>query len=218
MGRKFSFLPDAVRRFHAGPEAPHAGFFETEGVLHSRKVSKSSDVPTYVGAFQRFPDEKTESFSLSGIFIHDDRSVTFECNPRAAFARPIKASFFKDQLHANVLKSLKFNVRCEAKFAASGWSLTKNRSPSAFPTSVSGFAPPVKRPPVVDPECGSFPPQVLVDLRVQAEFKIHIVVGLPTNDIIPSLSYSDFLDLQDNEAVNWRTIEKKIWKNTKPFF
>ena len=87
-------------------------FFETDGVLHSRKVSKSSDVPTYVGAFQRFLDEKKESFSLSGVFIHDDRSVTFECNPGAAFARPIKATFFKDQLHANVLKSLKFNVRC----------------------------------------------------------------------------------------------------------
>ena len=190
-------------------------FFETDGDLHSRKISKSSDIPTYVGTFQRFPDEKKESFSLSGVFIHDDRSVTFECNPGAAFARPIKSSFFKDQLHVTVLKSLKFNVRCEAKFATSGQSLLKNRSPSAFPSSVSGFAPPVKRPPVVDPVGGSFPPQVLVDLRAQAEFKIHIVVGLPENDIIPSLSYSDFLDLQDNGAVNWRTIEKKISEKYK---
>ena len=117
-------------------------FFETDGDLHSRKISKSSDIPTYVGTFQRFPDEKKESFSLSGVFIHDDRSVTFECNPGAAFARPIKSSFFKDQLHVTVLKSLKFNVRCEAKFATSGQSLLKNRSPSAFPSSVSGFAPP----------------------------------------------------------------------------
>ena len=62
---------------------------------------------------------------------------------------------------------------------------------------------------------GSSPPQVLVDLRAQAEFKIHIVVGLPENDIIPSLSYSDFLDLQDNGAVNWRTIEKKISEKYK---
>ena len=49
-----------------------------------------------------------------------------------------------------------------------------------------------------------------------AGFNIHIAIGLPENDVVPTLSYSDFLDLVDLSAVNWRAIELKIgekyWK------
>ena len=111
-----------------------------------------------------------------------------------------------------VFKSLRYNVPCEATFAISGGSLLFDRNPSPLLSEVvkNFSASSGPRAPVSDPVDGSFPPEVLSDLRSMAGFNIHIAIGLPENDVIPTLSYSDFLDLADLNAVNWRAIELKI--------
>ena len=111
-----------------------------------------------------------------------------------------------------VFKSLRFNVPCEATFAISGGSLHHDNNPTPLLSEVvkNFSASSGPRAPVSDPVDGSFPPEVLSDLRSMAVFNIHIAIGLPENDVVPTLSYSDFLDLADLNAVNWRAIEQKI--------
>ena len=65
-------------------------------------------------------------------------------------------------------------------------------------------------PPVPDPVNGTFHPDVLKDLKELAQFNVHVVIGLPDNEVIPSLSYSDFLVLKNCCALNWVAIEAKI--------
>ena len=51
---------------------------------------------------------------------------------------------------------------------------------------------------------------MLKDLKELAQFNVHVVIGLPDNEVIPSLSYSDFLVLKNCCALNWVAIEAKI--------
>jgi hypothetical protein len=167
----------------------------------------------FTGRFVRFVRKDESPPPVSGFFSSGgDRSFTFNFNPGETLERPVKASIFKDLFPAVFSKNVRLNTECEVVFHVDPSSLKSSRNPSPFPSEIKNFAqsPALAKVPVTEPTDGSFPREVFEGLRSLADFQIHIVVGLPENDVIPSLSLSDFLFLQDANAVNMAAIEAKV--------
>ena len=57
---------------------------------------------------------------------------------------------------------------------------------------------------------GIFPPEFLKDLKESPVFEVHIGVGLPENDVFPTVSYSDFNVLSSNRNVNWHSLSTYV--------
>ena len=130
--------------------------------------------------------------------------MTFCWNPQHVFNSPVKATVL-----SSFCKGLKMETKVRLSFSA--------RPPS--PKSVSGiffpfpknFQPVTIEDVVVDePTFGILPPTFLQDMASNPLFNFHIGIGLPENDIIPTLSYSDFFNLNTNNNLNWVSISRYI--------
>jgi hypothetical protein len=61
-----------------------------------------------------------------------------------------------------------------------------------------------------EPSVGLPPPHFLEELVASPTFSFHIGIGLPENDVLPTLSYSDFFRLSSNNNLNWTSIIRYI--------
>ena len=62
---------------------------------------------------------------------------------------------------------------------------------------------------------GFFPKAFLEDLKSSLLLQAHMAVGIPENDVLPPLSYSDFYELSSSGQVNWRSINTYIYDKYK---
>ena len=78
----------------------------------------------------------------------------------------------------------------------------------------------VRPPPPIDPTSGVPPPAFLSDLARDAVFNTHIAIGIPENEVLPTLSLEDYFkfcepitgsDGVTKNTLNWQSIEKNLY-------
>jgi hypothetical protein len=57
-----------------------------------------------------------------------------------------------------------------------------------------------------DPKSEIPPPLFLEELAEKSLFQVHVAIGLPDNDVIPTLSLSDFVHLSNTKTLTWVNI------------
>ena len=128
--------------------------------------------------------------------------VTFVWNPHKVLHTPIKhttlCSFFPGMV-MNVDVGVTFSMRPPHAGQAVAYPFPKrfslnDTSRSSLDRGTKGF----------------FPKAFLEFLRDSAVFEAHMAIGIPENDVLPTLSYSDFYDLSSTNKVCWRSINTYI--------
>lgn len=209
-GNFFRVRSDSFEKF---PKPLTPVLFRSEFISHRRGTGVAQEVKTFCAEFVELcSDKEGNPPSVKGFFsFQDDKKFVFNWNPEGAFPSFIKCTVYRDTLPRLFRDSLRLNSPCAVIFSSGRPS--RNQAGAALPvvTDISSFGLPLPPgPPVSEPVNGAFPPEVLQDLKELAQFNIHIVVGLPDNSIIPSLSYSDFILLKNCGTFSWTTVEAKV--------
>ena len=161
-----------------------------------------SRTPTFIGHFTRvYIDGQGGSLHphpVQGSFEDGQPGkLNFLWNPQHVFRNPIRhsvpCSFFPGMVR-DVDVSVTFSIRPPRGGAGPAFPFIKAVSLSdsqrgLLDEAVTGF----------------FPPEFLKDLKESPVFEVHIGVGLPENDVFPTVSYSDFNVLSSNRNVNWHS-------------
>lgn len=107
----------------------------------------------------------------------------------------------------------------QCKVSLSGYFANPNLTPTPLTEEVSKFSQASSEIRQVDfvlgpePVRGGFHCRVLLDLRSMAQFNTHIVIGLPDNEEIPTLSYSEFSWMSKTGSRSWPVIQSKLAEN-----
>ena len=189
--------------------------FKTEFTPHRRGTGTGQKIQTFCAELVGLcTDKEGNPPRVKGFFtFQDDKKFVFNWNPEGAFPNFIKCTVYRDTLPPVFRDNLRLNSACSVVFSPGR--PPRNQIGAGLPviSDVSTFdtpLPPSAGPPTLEPVNGAFPPEALQDFKELAQFNIHIVVGLPDNDIIPSLSYSDFVLLKNYGTLSWTTVEAKV--------
>ena len=94
---------------------------------------------------------------------------------------------------------LKFSIRLPRRGENFAFPFPKDFQPLALEDIV-----------VSEPTCAIPPPLFLEELARDPAFCLHIGIGIPENETLPTLSYSDFFNLNANGNLSWATISRSI--------
>ena len=137
------------------------------------------------------------SFSKNGSEKH-----TLYWNPKNALEHPLFTHFYNN--------SLPKNLRTEASFSVQLGIKPPKNHPLSFPF-VKKIETVVEDEVVtVEPLDGVPPPEFLKDVAENPLFNIHIVLGLPDNDVVPTLSFQDVVRLSPTKPGTWPAVERAV--------
>ena len=165
--------------------------------------------PTFSGTFTKvFIDGSSglQPHPIEGKVIDSDRHtdrMTFCWNPQQVFHREVKVTVLRSLFPGVVMDSsvrVTFSIRPPTSRNVSGAVFP---FPSSFSLVSAGAL-------SVDPPYGIPPPLFLQDLAESPQLNFHMGIGLPENDSIPTLSFSDFLSLNSANNLDWVPVVRMI--------
>ena len=165
-------------------------------------------LPVFPATFVRNCLSGEEPPPVEGFFTScaEPKRATFHWNPSNQFSK-------KPFLISNSVENfpnLSFYKSCDVVFSV-GRATPYNLSPNPTFKKITVFSSEACPPPeLIEPLTGSFSPEVFHSLCQAPLFNTHIVVGVPENAFVPSLSFSDYNFLNKNSALSWPAIEKKV--------
>ena len=165
-------------------------------------------LPVFSATFVRNCLGGEEPPPVEGFFTScaEPKRATFHWNPSNQFSK-------KPFLISNSVENfpnLSFYKSCDVVFSV-GRVTPYNLSPNPAFKKITVFSSEACPPPeLIEPLTGSFSPEVLHSLCQAPLFNTHIVVGVPENAFVPSLSFFDFNFLNKKSALSWPAIEKKV--------
>ena len=174
-------------------------------------------VPTFLGTFSHYYCHSNGIFlppRIEGVFSDPQNGrITFEWNPCKFFNRPVKVTLLRSHF-PNILfltpVSLSFSLRPTRRDFI---------DQTVYPFPVGIEVPKIKDV-VVDPPVALPPPEFLRELHSadkKSPFQVCAGIGLPDNDIFPTLSYHDFFSLTTVKNLNWTAIVKCMVEKYTPF-
>ena len=156
------------------------------------------------GSLEPSPPRALGKFVKNGV-----DKITFEWNPASLLNSPLKVS-----LLARDFPNAKLDSDIFAKFSI-GPPLLRNSDGIAFPFLKQVYPLQDGKEFLEDPKSEIPPTTFLEELAEQNLFQVHVAIGIPDNDVIPTLSLSDFVHLSDTKTLNWVNILRCLFDKYK---
>ena len=155
-------------------------------------------------------DQAVSGECITGVFAPNGAGfVTFTWNPQDSFVKPIIITLLARGVPS--IPAMKFGHLATVRFTSVYCTNSAKDAPNPIVTRIFSFADSNVAPaPREDPVEGGLPEQVLKDLITMPVFNVLFAVGLPENEVLPTLSYSDFIYHSKNDSLTAEIIEQKI--------
>jgi len=135
--------------------------------------------------------------------------ITFVWRPGTFLKFPLKVT-----LYAKDFPNAKLDSEVLALFSIRA-PLLRNSDGIAFPFLKQIFPPEEGKEVLEDPKSDLPPALFLEELAEDGSLQVHVAIGLPENDVIPTLSLSDFVYLSDTKTLSWSNISRCLLEKYK---